>query len=159
MFTSHTKKWEEPYQIVIRTTSHRACTLQFICDPVSHPSSHQAKDEIESSNSTAAVNVDGVVGSGVGVDAANVEPSAANVPTKFTLTTDECCRVRELFAWLVEPSLAFLRREVSEMVCIKGKRLTEAIKRVRDKNASRECWRSVCGIKQTCVGSNKLSSV
>ncbi|CAN0493371.1 unnamed protein product, partial [Hapterophycus canaliculatus] len=35
---------------------------------------------------------------------------------KFTLTADECLLVRELFAWLVEPCLAFLRREVSEMV-------------------------------------------
>lgn len=51
-------------------------------------------------------------------DAPDVEPSAANGPTKFTLTADECLLVRELFAWLVEPCLAFLRREVSEMVSL-----------------------------------------
>lgn len=45
-----------------------------------------------------------------------MEPSAANAPTKFTLTTNECGLVRELFAWIVEPCLAFLRREVTEMV-------------------------------------------
>lgn len=54
---------------------------------------------------------------GAGDDAAaTAEPSAANGPTKFTLTANECLLVRELFAWLVEPCLAFLRREVSEMV-------------------------------------------
>lgn len=46
----------------------------------------------------------------------DAEPSAAIGPTRFTLTADECLLVRELFAWLVEPCLAFLRREVSEMV-------------------------------------------
>lgn len=49
-------------------------------------------------------------------DAPDAEPSAANGPTKFTLTANECLMVRELFAWLVEPCLAFLRREVFEMV-------------------------------------------
>lgn len=35
---------------------------------------------------------------------------------KFTFTAGERQLVRELFLWLVEPCLAFLRREISEMV-------------------------------------------
>eukprot|EP00903_Cladosiphon_okamuranus_P016611 g15323.t1 len=58
----------------------------------------------------------GETGANASGDAPDPEPSAVNGPTKFTLTANECLLVRELFAWLVEPCLAFLRREVSEMV-------------------------------------------
>lgn len=62
----------------------------------------------------AAAAADGGAGDNTAV--ADVEPSATCLPPKFTLTASECQLVRELFAWLVEPCLAFLRREVSEMV-------------------------------------------
>lgn len=64
---------------------------------------------------TATV-AEGGAGAAGGGEEAEGEPVAASIPTKFTLTAGECLRVRELFAWLVEPCLAFLRREVSEMV-------------------------------------------
>ncbi|CAM9242983.1 unnamed protein product [Ectocarpus fasciculatus] len=70
---------------------------------------HQEKDLSDSENGAPG-------GAGDEAAAATAEPSAANGPTKFTLTANECLLVRELFAWLVEPCLAFLRREVSEMV-------------------------------------------
>lgn len=70
--------------------------------------SHREKDLADSK--------DGETGEAATDIPPDAEPSAANGPTKFTLTADECLLVRELFAWLVEPCLAFLRREVSEMV-------------------------------------------
>lgn len=42
--------------------------------------------------------------------------SSSTPTTKFTLTQNESRLVLELFAWLVEPCLAFIRREVTEMV-------------------------------------------
>lgn len=63
---------------------------------------------------TAAAAADGGAGDNTAV--ADMEASATCLPPKFTLTASECQLVRELFAWLVEPCLAFLRREVSEMV-------------------------------------------
>ena len=76
---------------------------------------HKEKDADASGDGTPAGG--GEAGANAAGGAPDAEPpSAANGPTKFTLTANECLLVRELFAWLVEPCLAFLRREVTEMV-------------------------------------------
>ena len=86
--------------------------------------SHQEKGVSGGSNSlleSSTASPEGGVGTGetaegAGDNTADAESSATCLPPKFTLTAGECQLVRELFGWLVEPCLAFLRREVSEMV-------------------------------------------
>lgn len=77
---------------------------------------HQAKEVAVGEDQ--ATSVEG--GTGGGAEEAGGEPGATQA--KFTLSAAECSLVRELFAWLVEPCLAFLRREISEMVRINGSR-------------------------------------
>lgn len=73
--------------------------------------SHQAKEVVVDGSQASTLTSGGVAGGG---EEANGEP--VTTPTRFTLSAGECLLVRELFAWLVEPCLAFLRREISEMV-------------------------------------------
>ncbi|CAM9229232.1 unnamed protein product [Discosporangium mesarthrocarpum] len=51
---------------------------------------------------------------------------------KFTLVPEECKLVEELFAWLVEPCLAFIRREISEMVPTVDTNLVQSLINIMD---------------------------
>lgn len=84
----------------------------------SNQNRHQMQEEsLESDPGGPTVAVsNNSVGSGETPGAGRSTVSSSTPTTKFMLTQNESRLVSELFAWLVEPCLAFIRREVIEMV-------------------------------------------